>query len=176
MDLARVRYENFVAWMQANSLNANSVASRAGLPYTTLKTYLDKEGRASLKGDNEAKIAGAFGLSTESIFGAAEIPEDAREANFIAAWREHVGLTQEDLAAKLGTSLRIVEQLEAGELEFSTKWMRRLAPIFDTQMGFLLMDPADAQSDLVLTAATFPKAQQPQAAAVLKAMKTGTDG
>lgn len=47
--------------------------------------------------------------------------------NFLKAWREHRGLSQEELAEKAGTTPSVVSLLEAGERGLSLKWLRRLA-------------------------------------------------
>ncbi len=175
MDLLQDRFDNFMAWMEANGLNANRVSLRSGVPYNTIKSYVDKGGTASLKGDNEARIAASYRLPVEAIFGGVPVEPEDREANHLAAWRAKAGLSQEQVAAALGTSLRVVEQLEDGEIDISAKWLRRLADVFGANAGQLLMAPEEAQSDLFEVARAVPKDQQNTAVRVLRSL-TGTDG
>lgn len=175
-DIAAARHANFLAWMAANRLNASKVATAAEIPYNTVNSYQIGKA-ASMRGDNEAKIAAAYGVSVEEIFGAAPTPEDRREENHIAAWRAEAGLSVEEVAAALGVAVGVVVQLEAGEIPLSAKWMLRLAPVFKTQAGMLFLDPADAKTDLQAIASTIPRSNQPQASRVLRTFTgTGTDG
>lgn len=175
MDLLRERYDNFVAWMGANGLNPSQVATKSGVPYTTVKSFVDKGGTASLKGDNEARIAASFGLPVEAIFGAPETPEAERQENHLGAWRDHAGLAQEEVAKALGVSLRVIEQLEAGEIDCSAKWLTRLASLFKTNPGMLFVSPEQANTDLVQAARAVPESQKTVALKVLQQF-TGTDG
>lgn len=175
MDLLRERYDNFMAWMSANGLNPSRVADRSGVPYTTVKTFVDKGGTASLKGDNEARIAASFGLPVEAIFGAPGLPVEERQENFLGAWRDKAGLSQEEVAASLGTSLRVVEQLEAGEIDCSAKWLTKLAALYETNPGLLFVSPEAANTDLMAVARAVPESQKAVALKVLQQF-TGTDG
>lgn len=175
MDLLRERYQNFLAWMAANGLNPNRVAERAGMSYTTIKSYVDKDGAASMRGDNEARIAASFGLPVEAIFGAPEVPAADRQENHLGEWRDRAGLAQEDVASALGVSLRIIEQLEAGEIDCSAKWLTRLADLYGTNPGLLFVSPEQANTDLVQAARAVPDNQKSVALKVLQQF-TGTDG
>ncbi len=175
MDLLRERYDNFIAWMSANGLNPSRVADRSGVPYTTVKSFVDKGGTASLKGDNEARIAASFGLPVEAIFGAPELPIEDRQENFLGAWRDKAGLSQEEVAAALGTSLRVIEQLEAGEIDCSAKWLTRLAGLYRTNPGLLFISPEAADTDLMAVARDVPESQKAVALRILQQF-TGTEG
>lgn len=61
--------------------------------------------------------------------------------NYIQAWREHRGFTQEQLAEKLDTSASQISMLEAGERGLTARWLRRLAEALDTTAGNLLDYP-----------------------------------
>lgn len=66
--------------------------------------------------------------------------------NNLRAWREHRGLTQEQLAARVvpPTSTNMIQYLESGERGLSLKWLRRLADALETTPGFLAdHDPSD---------------------------------
>lgn len=169
MDLAAKRRENFLAWMDANGLNPNSVARRLGKTASTLYSYVD--GKAlSMKGDQEARIAAAFRTTVEAIFGAAEPPEGEADPNHIGAWRAVAGLTAEDVASELGIALDVYLQLEAGIIDLSTKWMRRLAPIFGTQPGMLMQDPSAATQDLSVVVSEVAEVDRRTAAALLRTL------
>jgi transcriptional regulator with XRE-family HTH domain len=174
MDLAARRHANFLAWMAANGLNPNRIATRVGVTPSTINSYAAKP-TASMKGDLEARIASAYGVSVEAIFGAAPVVDAELEPNHIGEWRAEAGLTVEDVAAALKTSVQVVLQLEAGEIDLTGKWMRRLAPLFGTNEGNLFKSPALAKSDIVALASTVPAENQQQAIKVLRTF-TGTDG
>lgn len=83
--------------------------------------------------------------------------------NFLRAWRLHRGMTLEDLAAKVGTTAGVISLLETGERGLSAKWLRRLAPVFETTPGHLLdHDPTQVSADVVniWTHASFRQKQQ----------------
>lgn len=65
------RAESFRAWMKANKTNGKQVALKAGIPYTTLASFI-QGGTRSLKGENEEKILAAFGATPAEVFGGAE--------------------------------------------------------------------------------------------------------
>jgi len=67
------------------------------------------------------------------------------ERNYLRAWREYRGLTQAKLADAVGTTGAVISLLESGERGLSDKWLRKLAPVLETTMGYLLeVDPKDA--------------------------------
>lgn len=169
MDLTAQRRANFCAWMEANDLNANLVAKRLGVTPSTIYSY--ESGKAvSMKGEQEAKLAAAYGTTVEAIFGAAEPPEGSVEANHIAAWRAAAGLTAESVAAELGVALGVYLQLEAGVIDLSAKWMRRLAPIFGTQEGLLLQEPSAASQELSVVVGQVAEGDRRTAAALLRTL------
>jgi transcriptional regulator with XRE-family HTH domain len=67
------RREAFKAWLAANGTNVSRVAKKAHVPYTTLASFVTGDTQ-SLKGSNEAKIATAYGVSVEQIFGSPGAP------------------------------------------------------------------------------------------------------
>lgn len=70
--------------------------------------------------------------------------------NYLQAWREFRGFTQEALAEKVSTTGSVISMLEAGERALSPKWLRKLAPALKTQPGYILdFDPHELDSDLV---------------------------
>lgn len=61
------RREAFRNWMLANELSPAAVARKAGIPATTIYSYLDGKSR-SLRGDTQQRIADAFGTTAEALF------------------------------------------------------------------------------------------------------------
>lgn len=100
-----------------------------------------------------------------------------KSANHLRAWRDYRGLTQDQLAEKVGTAGNVIGLLESGERQLSPKWLRKLAPELGTTPGFLLdHDPNDIDGDLLEAAMSVPKDQRAQAIQILKTFKTGTAG
>lgn len=97
--------------------------------------------------------------------------------NHLRAWREFRGLSQAELADRVGTNQNMIGYLESGERGLSAKWLRRLAPALDTQPGMLLdHDPNVLSSDVVDIWATASARERRQIADVVKAIvKTGTN-
>lgn len=70
--------------------------------------------------------------------------------NFLKVWREFRRMTQAELAEKVGTNANMIGYLETGERGLSLKWLRRLAPALDTNVGMLAQfDPNDLDNDLI---------------------------
>lgn len=93
--------------------------------------------------------------------------------NFVRAWRRRAGLTQSQLAERLGTSHNQVQHLESGERALTARWLRRLGRALGATPGMLLdMDPAAADADLhALLARLRPDAaQRRRIAAVIEAL------
>lgn len=57
--------------------------------------------------------------------------------NNLRAWRMHRGLSQAELAERVGTTPNMVQYLESGERGLSLKWLRRLADALETTPGHL---------------------------------------
>ena len=64
--------------------------------------------------------------------------------NYLAAWRTHRHMTQDQLASAAGTSKPTISRLESGNRGLSQKWLERLAPILDATPAQLLAAPAAA--------------------------------
>jgi transcriptional regulator with XRE-family HTH domain len=96
--------------------------------------------------------------------------------NFLRAWREHRGMTQEELAEKVGTSANQISYLEHGERGLSAKWLRRLAPALNTTPGHLLEhDPNELPTDILDIWAHIGKRDRERALRILETFKTGTN-
>lgn len=97
--------------------------------------------------------------------------------NYLRAWREHAGLTQEQLADKVGTAGNVIGLLESGERGLSDKWLRKLAPHLGTTAGHLLdYHPDDVDASFLAEVIEAGKQNRAQVLAVIRALKTGTDG
>lgn len=97
--------------------------------------------------------------------------------NHLRAWREFRKLSQDDLAAAVGTAKGVISLLENGKRPLSDKWLRRLAEVLDTQPGHLLdIDPNDLDNDIIDIWTRLAKDDRIQAARILRTfLRTGTD-
>lgn len=92
--------------------------------------------------------------------------------NNLRAWREHRRLSQDQLAAKVGTKGNVIGHLESGERGLSDKWLRRLAPALGTTPGFLLdHSPEDLDAAYIDAAMSVPPDDRPQVLEILKTFK-----
>lgn len=82
--------------------------------------------------------------------------------NFMQAWREHRGLSRDELAAHLDTASNVVWNLEVGERGLSTKWLRKIAPILDCTIDDLLGRHPNAAGELVPMPVKITPAQRRQ--------------
>jgi len=70
--------------------------------------------------------------------------------NNLRAWREHRGLSQNELADMVDTTQSQITHLENGERALSAKWLRKLAKALRTTPGHLLdHDPRNLPTDIV---------------------------
>jgi transcriptional regulator with XRE-family HTH domain len=77
-------------------------------------------------------------------------PDKNAGPNHLRAWREYRKLTQDELAARVGTNQNMIGYLESGERGLSAKWLRRLAPALDTTPGMLLdHNPHTLSADVI---------------------------
>lgn len=97
--------------------------------------------------------------------------------NFLKAWREFRGLTQQQLAELVDTNANMIGYLESGERGLSAKWLRRLAPALDTTAGMLLdHDPRELDSDVIDIWAHADRRQKSQISEIAKTIvRTGTN-
>ena len=74
---------------------------------------------------------------------------DTNAGNLLQAWREHRGMTQEELAEKVGTYSGQISLLENGKRQLSVKWLYRLADALGITPGWLLdHHPDDLSPDI----------------------------
>lgn len=98
-----------------------------------------------------------------------QAPFQTPNANFLAAWRKHRRMTQQQLADAIGTSGSVISQLESGTTKLSPKWLRRLAPVLNTTPGFLLeYHPDEVPTDMLDVWRSIPEDRREQALDVLK--------
>lgn len=90
----------------------------------------------------------------------------------LKAWRTHRGMSQEDLAARLGTTAAVISLLEAGKRGLSPGWLDRIAAVLDTQPGVLLdQRPETETAEIIDMWSRVPLPQRPIARQVLEAFK-----
>lgn len=68
--------------------------------------------------------------------------------NFIKAWREHRGLTLEQLADMIGMSHASVQRAETGKQNYTIDTLHRIAQALGTNPVTLLLHPPDEGIDL----------------------------
>lgn len=86
-------------------------------------------------------------------------------------------MTQEELAAAVGTSKSVISDLENAKRGLSSKWLRKLAPVFGTTPGHLLDHDPEAVGGEILDIWThIAERDREQAVRVLRSfVRTGTD-
>jgi transcriptional regulator with XRE-family HTH domain len=103
----------------------------------------------------------------------AAVAEENR--NYLRQWREKRGLTQEQLADKVGTAKAVISLLENEKRPLSSKWLRKFAEALDTTPGRILdIDPDEASADILDIWDHIPNADRTRAIRVLRSL-TGTD-
>ncbi len=89
--------------------------------------------------------------------------------NNLRAWREFRDLTQQELAAKVGTTAAVISLLENGQRGLSASWLKRLAPHLSVRPGFLLdHTPDDLTADILEAWANVPMEDRGDALAALR--------
>ena len=103
--------------------------------------------------------------------------EPAGDPNLLRKWRKFRGLSQSELAEKVGTSHQVIGYLERGRTELSAKWLRRLADALDTTPGHILsVDPENTENDIIDIWSRIPERDRANAAKALRGfIRTGTD-
>jgi transcriptional regulator with XRE-family HTH domain len=99
----------------------------------------------------------------------------SKSVNHLRAWREFRGLTQEELAERVGTAGNVISLLESGGRRLSDKWLYKLAPALNTRPGFLLeFSPHDADLSILEAITDMQPDRRPEALRLLNVFKTGT--
>ena len=73
---------------------------------------------------------------------------------YLREWREHKGLTQEELAELLGTWKGQISKLETGAQQFNDKWIAACSTALGIEPGDLLRDPTAPKLDDLLRSAS----------------------
>lgn len=86
-------------------------------------------------------------------------------------------MTQEELAAKVGTSKSVISDLENEKRGLSSKWLRRLSPVLNTTAGHLLdHDPESLPTDIIDIWSRIDERDRETARRVLESFdRTGTN-
>ena len=98
------------------------------------------------------------------------------DRNYLKAWREFRGFTQEQLADKVGTDKAVISLLENEKRPLSSTWLRKFAAALETRPGHILdTDPATLDNDIIDIWTRIEATDREQAARVLRSfVKTGT--
>jgi len=89
--------------------------------------------------------------------------------NNLRAWREFRQITQDELAALVGTNGSVISLLESGARGLSLKWLLKIAPALKTTPGMILdHDPNDLDTSILEIWANVPDDVKPQATAILQ--------
>jgi transcriptional regulator with XRE-family HTH domain len=93
-------------------------------------------------------------------------------ANFLKAWRQHRGLTQAQLAERLGTNSSVISLLESGSRRLSPRWLRPLAVALGAPIGAVLeYRPGNGLADFLDAWAAVPDSERPQAMGILRTFR-----
>lgn len=100
-----------------------------------------------------------------------------RPPHYLREWRKHRKMTQQELADAINTSKSAISDLERFNLQLSPKWLNRIAPVLNTQPGYILdHDPEAIPTDVIDIWSKIPDRDRERAARVLREFtRTGTD-
>lgn len=93
---------------------------------------------------------------------------------YIAEWRMNRGLSQEELADRIGTTKSSISRWETGERDILTKVLGAIAEALNCDVEDLYRDPARPSMDALTR--NMDDTTRRQAFRLLEALKTGTDG
>lgn len=94
-----------------------------------------------------------------------------RRRLFLKEWRNHRGLTQEQLAERSELSQGLISQLEKNTTDFSGETLARLANALQCEPADLMMrNPLDQEAPWTIWD-TLDKPQKVQAVEIMKALK-----
>lgn len=100
----------------------------------------------------------------------------AKQRQFIRAWRNHRGLTQEDLAARVGVSREYVSYIETGKRRYDQNFLEAAAEALNCTPADLIMRDPTQPGAIWSIWDQIPAAQRDQAIRVLETFaKTGTE-
>lgn len=88
-------------------------------------------------------------------------PRATKTQHFVREWRKHLGMTQEELAVKIGAVVSSISQLENGKQGYSQAMLESLASAFGCETyDILRIDPSKAPEAADI--ATLLKGAQPE--------------
>jgi transcriptional regulator with XRE-family HTH domain len=90
---------------------------------------------------------------------------------FIREWRKHRGLTQEQLAARLGTTQATIARIERGDIGYTQLMLEALAVGLKCTQADLLMRAPNSGDDIRDMISGLSPSGQKRALAVIKALK-----
>ena len=93
-----------------------------------------------------------------------------RRKNYVAAWRKHRNMTQEELGELAGMSGGNVSLIERGAINYTTESLDKLATALGCEPGDLLKIDPGKLDELDAVLAAIPSEQRRRAARLLKAM------
>jgi transcriptional regulator with XRE-family HTH domain len=100
---------------------------------------------------------------------------ESEDRNYLREWRRFKGMTQEQLAEKVGTTKAVISLLESEQRPLSSKWLRKLADALKTTPGRILdIDPTEASAEVLDIWDHIATADRPRAVRILRSL-TGTD-
>jgi len=101
----------------------------------------------------------------------------AKQRHYIREWRKHRGLTQEQLAERIGIARSYLTKIERGSRRYDQPFLEAAADALRCEPGDIIMrDPTDSEAIWSIWDRLKP-AERVQAVAVLRALQaTGTDG
>ena len=101
----------------------------------------------------------------------------ARQPHYIKEWRKHRGLTQEQLAERIGIARSYLTKIERGTRRYDQPFLEAAADALRCEPGDIIMrDPSDADG-IWSVWDTLNPLQRQQAVAVIRAIRgTGTNG
>ncbi|WP_227340044.1 helix-turn-helix transcriptional regulator [Sphingopyxis sp. P8] len=88
--------------------------------------------------------------------------------NYLREWREHSGLTQEQLATLVGTSPNMIGYLESGKRSLTHQWLVRLSRHLGTTAGAILDSPPRDVTALMQMWSQIPRESREQALRTLR--------
>lgn len=101
----------------------------------------------------------------------------AKERHFIKQWRKHRGLTQDQLAERIGIDRSYLSKIESGAKRYDQPFLEAAAEVLQCAPADLIIrDPRDPDGIWSIWDALAP-AQRTQVVEIAKTLKrTGTDG
>lgn len=93
-----------------------------------------------------------------------------RKPFFLKQWREHRGLSQDALAARLDTTGATISRIENGKNNFKREMLEELAEALGIEPGDLFRDPTKPDYELWKIVTGLAPEKQQQALRILRAL------